>query len=102
VDCTFHGLRHTHATALIAAGVPVKIISDRLGHANISTTMDIYGHVLPTMQRQAADIMESLWTGDCAPGAHDGDGSEFVKEPLCTYCAPEAISPKQNGFQAVA
>lgn len=59
-----HGLRHTHATSLIAAGVPVKVISERLGHSSVVITQDIYGHVLPNMQRQAADIMESLWTSD--------------------------------------
>ncbi len=102
LDCTLHGLRHTHATSLIAAGVPVKVISDRLGHANISTTMDIYGHVLPTMQRQAADIVENIWTGDCAPGAHwDGKG-DMIKEPLCTYCAPALPIPTRNGLQAAA
>ncbi len=58
---TLHGLRHTHATALIAAGVPVKVVSERLGHASVLITQDIYTHVLPHMQTQAADVIETWW-----------------------------------------
>lgn len=52
---TFHGLRHTCATLMIAAGIHMKIISDHLGHSNIETTMDIYGHVSPMMKIRASD-----------------------------------------------
>lgn len=58
---TLHGLRHSHATTLIAAGVPVKTVSERLGHSTVVITQDIYAHVLPHMQRQAADTIEMLW-----------------------------------------
>jgi len=44
---TLHGLRRSHATVLINAGIPVKVISEHLGHSNIATTQDIYIHVLP-------------------------------------------------------
>jgi integrase len=50
-----HDLRHTHATLLLQAGVPIKVLSERLGHANISVTLDTYAHVLPAMDRDAAD-----------------------------------------------
>ena len=60
---TLHGLRHTHATALLAAGIPVKVISERLGHASVTLTQDVYAHVLPTMQREAAEKMEAIWRG---------------------------------------
>ena len=50
-----HDLRHTHATALLLAGVHPKVVQERLGHANISITLDTYSHVVPTMQRAAAD-----------------------------------------------
>jgi integrase len=53
----FHGLRHTSATLLLSSGVPVKVVSERLGHAKASMTLDIYTHVLPTMQRAAADSL---------------------------------------------
>jgi site-specific recombinase XerD len=44
-----HDLRHTHASLLIAAGVPVKVVSERLGHATVAITMQLYVHVLPGM-----------------------------------------------------
>ncbi len=50
-DIRFHDLRHSAATLLFAAGVHPKIVQERLGHANIGITMDIYSHVLPNMQR---------------------------------------------------
>jgi integrase len=51
---TVHGLRHTSATLLLAAGVQPHVVQQRLGHSNISTTMDIYGHVIPAQQQDAA------------------------------------------------
>ena len=50
----FHDLRHTHGSLLIKEGVPVKVVSERLGHANIAFTMQTYQHVLPGMQTDAA------------------------------------------------
>lgn len=61
-DFTLHGLRHTQATMLIAAGVPVKIVSERLGHATSSITQDIYAHVLPHMQERAVMVVDSIIT----------------------------------------
>ena len=46
----FHDLRHSHATHLLAAGVNVKIVSDRLGHASVAFTLDVYSHVMPGQQ----------------------------------------------------
>ncbi len=51
---TVHGLRHAHATMLLEEGVNPKVVSERLGHATIATTMDVYSHVLPGLQEQAA------------------------------------------------
>ncbi len=48
-----HDLRHTHATLMLQAGVPVKVVADRLGHADISMTLNTYAHVLPAMDEQA-------------------------------------------------
>lgn len=56
----FHDLRHTHATMLLAQGVHAKVISERLGHSNIKTTLDIYSHVLPNMQEEAANQIDAL------------------------------------------
>jgi integrase len=49
-----HDLRHCHASLLLAEGVPIKVVSERLGHATIGMTMDVYAHVLPAMDRDAA------------------------------------------------
>lgn len=50
----FHDLRHTHATLMLKQGVHPKIVSERLGHANIRITLDTYSHVLPGLQESAA------------------------------------------------
>jgi integrase len=55
----FHDLRHTAATLLLGRGVNPKIVSEMLGHASIAITLDIYSHVLPDMQAQAAVEMEA-------------------------------------------
>jgi integrase len=49
-----HDQRHTHATQLLKHGVHPKVVSERLGHANIGITLDVYSHVLPGMQEDAA------------------------------------------------
>jgi integrase len=56
----FHDMRHTHATLLLAAGENVKVVSERLGHASIKITLDTYAHVLPSMQKGAADKLQKL------------------------------------------
>jgi integrase len=58
-----HDLRHTHGTLLIKAGIPVKVVSERLGHANPTFTIDTYQHVLPGMQAHAARTFERLIAG---------------------------------------
>ena len=49
-----HDLRHTHATLALQAGVHPKVVSERLGHANVSITLDTYSHAIPAMQEEAA------------------------------------------------
>ena len=65
-----HDLRHTHGTLLIKAGVPVKVVSERLGHATPAFTIDTYQHVLPGMQADAARLFEGL----ILPGLPPDDG----------------------------
>lgn len=54
----FHDLRHAHATLLLKQGVHPKIVSERLGHAGIGITLDIYSHVLPGLQAEAAEQID--------------------------------------------
>ncbi|PEJ37519.1 site-specific integrase [Peribacillus butanolivorans] len=56
----FHDLRHTHATILIQQNVNVKLISERLGHADIETTLNTYSHVLPDMQKSVSDKLDII------------------------------------------
>jgi integrase len=58
-----YDLRHTCATLLLQAGENAKVVSERLGHSTITLTMDTYSHVLPSMQEQAADRLESMFGG---------------------------------------
>jgi integrase len=55
-----YDLRHTCATLLLAAGENPKVVSERLGHASVTLTLDTYSHVLPDMQQQAAEKLESM------------------------------------------
>lgn len=55
-----HDLRHTYATLALAAGVHVKVVSERLGHANVSITLDTYSHVIPALEEQAAAQVGAL------------------------------------------
>ena len=56
---TLKGLRHTHATLLLQSGEASKVVQERLGHSDIGTTLNIYSHVTPTIQREALDRFES-------------------------------------------
>jgi integrase len=53
-----HDLRHSHATHLLASGVHPKVAQERLGHASVAITLDLYSHVLPGMQAEAADRVD--------------------------------------------
>jgi len=59
-EITLHDLRHTHASLLLKAGVPVKVVSERLGHASPAFTMTVYQHVIPGMQAEAANVFSDL------------------------------------------
>jgi len=59
-DIRFHDLRHTAASILLNAGVPVIVVSKMFGHSKVSVTMDIYGHLIPTMQEMATQVMSDL------------------------------------------
>jgi integrase len=56
----FHDLRHTAATLMLTRGIHPKIVSEMLGHSQIAITLDLYSHVTPTMQRDAARELDIL------------------------------------------
>ena len=57
----FHDLRHSAATILLAAGVHPKIVQERLGHSSVAITLDVYSHVLPSMQQETAKKIDDLF-----------------------------------------
>ena len=81
----FHDLRHTHATLLLAAGTHPKVVQERLGHANIVMTLYTYSHVIPSLQQEAADKLDELFTVDEPGGSEITEsgktGTELVQNP---------------------
>jgi integrase len=76
---SFHGLRHTHATDLLRAGVHPKVTSERLGHASIAITMDTYSHAMPGLQEDAAHRIDAaLRTALSGPKG----GKSVANEPV--------------------
>ena len=67
-----HDVRHSYATAALAAGIPAKVVSERLGHATIAITLDVYSHVIPGMDAQAANAVASLILDE--PGSSERPG----------------------------
>ena len=60
----FHDARHTCATLLLAQGVQPRVVMETLGHSQISLTMNTHAHVVPVLQHEAAERMESILSGD--------------------------------------
>ncbi|HET9842412.1 MAG TPA: site-specific integrase, partial [Nocardioides sp.] len=81
-----HDVRHSYATAALKAGVPAKIISERLGHSTVAFTLQTYTHVIPGMDQDAAKVVADLIMGS----ALDTDGSNPGSiEPLETLTKSE-------------
>jgi integrase len=59
-EIRLHDLRHTHATLLLADREPINTVSERLGHASVTVTLTVYGHVMPGDQKRAADRFARL------------------------------------------
>jgi integrase len=68
-DIRLYDLRHTAATIALIAGIPLKVVSERLGHASIKITADTYQHVIPSLQRAAADRLDDVFGGESATNA---------------------------------
>ena len=58
----FHDLRHTAASLMLNNGIPPIVVSRRLGHSKTSITLDVYGHLIPSMQTEAAHLIDDLVT----------------------------------------
>lgn len=78
----FHDLRHTHATLLLKAGVPVHVVAQRLGHSPPALTLSIYSHVLPRGQSAAAvefaRLVDDLFCPQC--------GERLGDQASCASC----------------
>jgi integrase len=70
----FHDLRHAHATQLLLASVHPKVVQERLGHSTISITLDLYSHVAPSMQEDAAAKIDAVFRGAEMGGKSGGNG----------------------------
>ena len=58
---TFHSLRHLHATYLLRQNIHPKIVQERLGHSSIALTLDVYSHIIPTLQKEAAEKINDIF-----------------------------------------
>jgi integrase len=81
-EIRFHDLRHTAATLMLNHGVPVIVVSKRLGHSSVSITLDVYGHLIPSAQEGVGNLMDDLITP--------------IELPTNSFCAPFKIVEKQN------
>jgi integrase len=82
-----HDLRHTHATIAVKAGVPVKVISERLGHESPAFTLKQYAHVIPGMQAEGAHRVAEMVD---APGAATADSDPSSKLTSTGSAPPQA------------
>ncbi|MBW8012601.1 MAG: site-specific integrase [Chloroflexi bacterium] len=81
-EIRFHDLRHTAASLMLNNGIPILIVSNRLGHAKPSITLDVYGHMIPSKQEEVAELMDELLTP--------------LESQNCTIFAPNSADLFQN------
>lgn len=77
-EITFHGLRHTNATILVAGGINIRSISSRLGHAQTSTTVNLYTHALSSVDKESANIFDNIIKNN-ESGTESGTNDEEQK-----------------------
>jgi len=92
----FHDLRHTHATLMLKWGVHPKIVSERLGHANIGITLDTYSHVVPGLQEAAALRFDALISSEAE---QTEDVSKMLAKDEETDSAPRGIRTHDPRFR---
>lgn len=76
-----HDLRHTAATLALGGRVNPKVVSEMLGHASVAITLDLYSHVVPDMQQDAAAVMGRLLFGPKGSSGDERDGEEEHRDP---------------------
>ncbi len=79
-----HDLRHIHATMLLKAGIHPRVVQERLGHSSIATTLDIYSHTVPGLQKAAAERLDTLFPVQEQKenvGKMSAEGGEVESEP---------------------
>ena len=82
-----HDLRHTHATLMLIAGIHPKVVSERLGHANIWITLDTYSHVLPGMQENAVEKFDLIFNEGVSKNS-DTNVSKMLANGEGVECRP--------------
>ena len=88
----FHDLRHSHATQLLTAGIHPKVVQERLGHSSIAITQDLYSHVIPTLQQDAAARLEGVFAAarEAMPSPAPGRRRQIRRQqPILTLRAAE-------------
>lgn len=75
-EIRFHDLRHTAATLLLVEGVNPKIVAERLGHSKVGITLDLYSHVVPSMQKDAAARLDRLFGGEKGESGSKGGSQQ--------------------------
>ena len=81
-DVSLHSLRHSHASSLLSNGVPIAVVSERLGHADQNITLSIYSHALPADTRAAAKV----WNDAMADVISEARKKPGAKRRLANVC----------------
>lgn len=97
---TFHGLRHTTATILLEAGVPVHVVSHRLGHRDSAITLKTYAHVLAAMARKAAAVAGDLFGGGHLSGHYAANGGERSRTDAAAANALQVVTSHPNEVES--
>ncbi len=80
-DVTLHACRHSHASLLLRSKESIKVISQRLGHASVKTTQDVYAHLMEGMERRIAAKMDALF-GNPMATLPQKEGRKNRRKPL--------------------
>ena len=93
----FHDLRHTAASLMLNHGIPVIVVSRRLGHAKPSITLDVYGHLLPSLQEEAAQKIDELITPVEFYQQHHNCTKKWLRDDHALYMAIKKHPPHRWG-----